>query len=108
MYPFAAPQRRRGQQYGQGDRDQRVLGAATEPGCKGTGRAQPQLAYLISRHATAYTWLPASTQTFPDPPALARRLAAQGFTEVSYELFMGGVCAMHVGTRPAPSARRPV
>jgi demethylmenaquinone methyltransferase/2-methoxy-6-polyprenyl-1,4-benzoquinol methylase len=70
-------------------------------------RVLPRIGRLISRHATAYTWLPASTQTFPDSPALARRMAAQGFTEVSYELFMGGVCAMHVGTRPA-LPRRPV
>jgi demethylmenaquinone methyltransferase/2-methoxy-6-polyprenyl-1,4-benzoquinol methylase len=71
-------------------------------------RVLPWIGRLISRHATAYTWLPASTQTFPDPPELANRMTAQGFTEVSYGLFMGGVCAMHVGTRPAPPARRPV
>ncbi len=71
-------------------------------------RVLPWIGRLISRHATAYTWLPASTQTFPEPPELAHRMTAQGFTEVSYGLFMGGVCAMHVGTRPALSARRPV
>jgi demethylmenaquinone methyltransferase / 2-methoxy-6-polyprenyl-1,4-benzoquinol methylase len=71
-------------------------------------RVLPWIGRLISRHATAYSWLPASTQTFPEPPELARRMAAQGFTEVSYDLFMGGVCAMHVGTRPAPPAPRPV
>jgi demethylmenaquinone methyltransferase/2-methoxy-6-polyprenyl-1,4-benzoquinol methylase len=62
-------------------------------------RVLPLIGRLISRHATAYTWLPASTQTFPAPPELARRMAGQGFTAVSYRLFMGGVCAMHVGTR---------
>jgi demethylmenaquinone methyltransferase/2-methoxy-6-polyprenyl-1,4-benzoquinol methylase len=71
-------------------------------------RVLPRIGRLISRHATAYTWLPASTQAFPEPPELARRMAAQGFTEVSYALFMGGVCAMHVGTRPAFPAPRPV
>jgi demethylmenaquinone methyltransferase / 2-methoxy-6-polyprenyl-1,4-benzoquinol methylase len=70
-------------------------------------RVLPWIGRLISRHATAYTWLPASTQTFPEPPELARRMTAQGFAEVSYGLFMGGVCAMHVGTRPAPPASRP-
>jgi demethylmenaquinone methyltransferase / 2-methoxy-6-polyprenyl-1,4-benzoquinol methylase len=69
-------------------------------------RVLPRIGRLISRHATAYTWLPASTQAFPEPPELARRMAAQGFTEVSYALFMGGVCAMHVGTRPASLAPR--
>jgi demethylmenaquinone methyltransferase / 2-methoxy-6-polyprenyl-1,4-benzoquinol methylase len=71
-------------------------------------RVLPRIGRLISRHATAYTWLPASTQAFPEPPELARRMVAQGFTEVSYALFMGGVCAMHVGTRPASPAPRPV
>jgi demethylmenaquinone methyltransferase/2-methoxy-6-polyprenyl-1,4-benzoquinol methylase len=71
-------------------------------------RVLPRIGRLISRHATAYTWLPASTQAFPEPPELARRMAAQGFSEVFYALFMGGVCAMHVGTRPASPAPRPV
>ena len=71
-------------------------------------RVLPRIGRLISRHATAYTWLPASTQAFPEPPELARRMVAQGFTEVSYALFMGGVCGMHVGTRPASPAPRRV
>lgn len=62
-------------------------------------RVLPRIGRLISKHTTAYTWLPESTFAFPGPPELARRLAAQGFRDVSYELFMGGVCAMHVGTR---------
>ena len=33
----------------------------------------------ISKHTTAYTWLPESTFAFPEPPELARRLEAQGF-----------------------------
>ncbi len=71
-------------------------------------RVLPRIGRLISRHATAYTWLPASTQTFPEPAELARRMAEQSFTEVSYDRFMGGVCAMHVGTRSTRPVRRPV
>lgn len=59
----------------------------------------PWVGRRISKHTTAYTWLPESTLAFPEPPELARRLAAQGFREVSYQLFLGGVCALHVGTR---------
>lgn len=59
----------------------------------------PWVGRRISKHTTAYTWLPESTLAFPEPPELARRLAAEGFREVSYELFLGGVCALHVGTR---------
>ena len=62
-------------------------------------RVLPWIGRRISKHTTAYTWLPESTFAVPGPPELARRLAGQGFREVWYELFMGGVCAMHVGTR---------
>jgi demethylmenaquinone methyltransferase/2-methoxy-6-polyprenyl-1,4-benzoquinol methylase len=59
----------------------------------------PLIGRAISKHTTAYSWLPESTRVFPSPPDLARRMEAQGFQSVSYKLFMGGVCAMHVGTR---------
>jgi demethylmenaquinone methyltransferase / 2-methoxy-6-polyprenyl-1,4-benzoquinol methylase len=62
-------------------------------------RIMPVIGRLISKHTTAYSWLPESTQVFPSPPELARRIESQGFERVSYKLFMGGVCAMHVGTR---------
>jgi demethylmenaquinone methyltransferase/2-methoxy-6-polyprenyl-1,4-benzoquinol methylase len=62
-------------------------------------RVLPWVGRRISKHTTAYTWLPASTFAFPQPPELARRLRGQGFREVSFRLFMGGVCALHVGTR---------
>jgi demethylmenaquinone methyltransferase / 2-methoxy-6-polyprenyl-1,4-benzoquinol methylase len=62
-------------------------------------RVMPLIGRLISKHTTAYSWLPESTRVFPAPPELARRMEAQGFESVSYKLFMGGVCAMHVGTK---------
>lgn len=62
-------------------------------------RALPRIGRLISKHTTAYTWLPESTVAFPPPAELARRMAAQGFRDVWYTLFLGGVCALHVGTR---------
>jgi demethylmenaquinone methyltransferase / 2-methoxy-6-polyprenyl-1,4-benzoquinol methylase len=62
-------------------------------------RVLPWIGRRISRHATAYTWLPASTLAFPQPAELARRLEAEGFREVSYRLLMGGVSALHVATR---------
>jgi demethylmenaquinone methyltransferase/2-methoxy-6-polyprenyl-1,4-benzoquinol methylase len=64
-------------------------------------RVLPRLGRLISKHRTAYTWLPESTQAFPGPVELTRRLAAQGFAEVTYRLLMGGVCVLYVGTRTA-------
>jgi demethylmenaquinone methyltransferase/2-methoxy-6-polyprenyl-1,4-benzoquinol methylase len=64
-------------------------------------RVLPWIGRRISKHTTAYQWLPESTQAFPSPDDFAARLAASGFRDVSYTLFMGGVCAMHVGTREA-------
>ncbi len=62
-------------------------------------RVMPWIGRRISKHTTAYSWLPESTQTFPSPEEFAHRMTANGFGDVSYRLFMGGVCAMHVGTK---------
>lgn len=62
-------------------------------------RVLPLIGRWISKHTTAYTWLPESTRVFPEPAELARRMEDRGFTGVSYELLMGGVCALHVGTK---------
>lgn len=59
----------------------------------------PLLGRLVSKHESAYTWLPASARAFPGPRAFAARLRATEFTDVRYRLFMGGVTALHVGTR---------
>jgi len=62
-------------------------------------RVMPLIGRAISKHTTAYSWLPESTRVFPSPPELVRRMESQGFESVSFHRFMGGVCAMHVGTR---------
>jgi demethylmenaquinone methyltransferase/2-methoxy-6-polyprenyl-1,4-benzoquinol methylase len=62
-------------------------------------RIMPWIGRVISKHTTAYTWLPESARVFPPPAELMRRMELQGFADVGYQLFMGGVCAMHVGTR---------
>jgi demethylmenaquinone methyltransferase / 2-methoxy-6-polyprenyl-1,4-benzoquinol methylase len=59
----------------------------------------PWIGRRISKHTTAYTWLPESTQAFPPPAELARRMTEHGFSEVQWRLFLGGVCALHEGTR---------
>ena len=59
----------------------------------------PWIGRLISKHRTAYSWLPESARVFPRPAELARQIQSRGFRGVSYKLFMGGVCAMHVGTK---------
>jgi demethylmenaquinone methyltransferase/2-methoxy-6-polyprenyl-1,4-benzoquinol methylase len=62
-------------------------------------RVLPWIGRAISKHTNAYTWLPESTRTFPAPSELARRMEGAGFAAVGYRLYMGGVTAMHVGTR---------
>ncbi len=62
-------------------------------------RVLPWIGRVVSKHTTAYTWLPESTQAFPGPPELARRMERAGFSEVSYRLFMGGVTALHTGQK---------
>jgi demethylmenaquinone methyltransferase/2-methoxy-6-polyprenyl-1,4-benzoquinol methylase len=62
-------------------------------------RLMPAIGRAISGHESAYTWLPASARAFPGPEELARRIEAAGFDHVEHEPLMGGVCALHVGTR---------
>jgi demethylmenaquinone methyltransferase/2-methoxy-6-polyprenyl-1,4-benzoquinol methylase len=62
-------------------------------------RVLPWIGRRVSKHTTAYTWLPESTQAFPPPAELAQRMESRGFGDVRYKLFLGGVCALHEGTR---------
>jgi demethylmenaquinone methyltransferase / 2-methoxy-6-polyprenyl-1,4-benzoquinol methylase len=62
-------------------------------------RVLPLIGRVISKHTTAYSWLPESARVFPPPAELARRIRDQGFVEVNYELLMGGVCALYVATK---------
>jgi demethylmenaquinone methyltransferase / 2-methoxy-6-polyprenyl-1,4-benzoquinol methylase len=59
----------------------------------------PWIGRRVSRHDTAYSYLPASVLEFPDPRDLIRRMEAQGFTEVRYRPLLGGICGLHVGRR---------
>jgi demethylmenaquinone methyltransferase/2-methoxy-6-polyprenyl-1,4-benzoquinol methylase len=62
-------------------------------------RILPAIGRLVSKHRDAYTYLPESVLAFPEPAALAQRLAAAGFSNVGFELLTGGICAVHHGTR---------
>jgi demethylmenaquinone methyltransferase/2-methoxy-6-polyprenyl-1,4-benzoquinol methylase len=73
-------------------------------------RLLPLVGGLVSRHRSAYRYLPASVLAFPEPPALARLMETAGFGQVSWRLLLGGICAVHVGTRmpaaePDPALR---
>jgi demethylmenaquinone methyltransferase / 2-methoxy-6-polyprenyl-1,4-benzoquinol methylase len=49
----------------------------------------------------AYSYLPDSVRTFPEPERLARMLDAAGLTQIRWLLLAGGIIAIHSGTRPA-------
>jgi demethylmenaquinone methyltransferase/2-methoxy-6-polyprenyl-1,4-benzoquinol methylase len=64
-------------------------------------RLLPLIGKLVSRHGDAYEYLPASVLEFPEPAALAELMRRSGFSDVSYGLLFGGICALHTGTRHA-------
>lgn len=59
----------------------------------------PLVGRMVSKHSSAYTYLPESVMQFPEPPEMARRMAAAGFTGVKWETLSGGIAALHHGTR---------
>jgi demethylmenaquinone methyltransferase/2-methoxy-6-polyprenyl-1,4-benzoquinol methylase len=59
----------------------------------------PMIGRAISRHDTAYSYLPASVLDFPSPDVLADRIRAAGFEDVRWESYSAGIVAAHVATR---------
>lgn len=59
----------------------------------------PRIGRRVSKHRSAYDWLPASVLSFPEPEGLATRLAAAGFGQVRFERRWGGIVAIHTGER---------
>jgi demethylmenaquinone methyltransferase/2-methoxy-6-polyprenyl-1,4-benzoquinol methylase len=59
----------------------------------------PRIGRAISRHDSAYSYLPASVLDFPEPRELARRLSAAGFDAVRWGSKTGGIVAIHAGER---------
>jgi len=62
-------------------------------------RVLPLIGRLISRHGSAYSYLPESVLRFPEPPELARLMAAAGFEDVQWEVMTGGIVAAHRARR---------
>ena len=65
----------------------------------------PFIGRLVSKHTTAYTYLPESVMNFPEPDALAARMTSAGFVDVSYRRLTGGICALHSGRRAMGDGR---
>ena len=59
----------------------------------------PRIGRMVSKHRSAYDWLPASVLPFPEPPELARRLEGAGFASVTWQTLWSGIVAIHTGIR---------
>jgi demethylmenaquinone methyltransferase/2-methoxy-6-polyprenyl-1,4-benzoquinol methylase len=64
----------------------------------------PLIGRTVSRHQSAYAYLPASVGTFPPPPAFARRIAAAGFVDVRAVPLTFGIVYLYVATRAGTRA----
>jgi demethylmenaquinone methyltransferase/2-methoxy-6-polyprenyl-1,4-benzoquinol methylase len=62
-------------------------------------RVLPLVGKLVSKHNTAYTYLPESVRAFPGPQELAARMERAGFADVAWKTLSGGIAALHWGTR---------
>ena len=62
-------------------------------------RVLPLVGRMVSKHSSAYTYLPESVRQFPEPPELAERMRRAGFADVQWKRLSGGIAALHWGTR---------
>ncbi|HUE96604.1 MAG TPA: class I SAM-dependent methyltransferase [Longimicrobiaceae bacterium] len=62
-------------------------------------RVLPLIGRLISKHGSAYSYLPESVLRFPEPTQLAERMQKAGFAGIEWWPMTGGIVALHVGTR---------
>jgi demethylmenaquinone methyltransferase/2-methoxy-6-polyprenyl-1,4-benzoquinol methylase len=63
-------------------------------------RVVPMLGSLAG-DPDAYSYLPESVRSFPEPRELAARIDAAGFSEIRWLLLAGGIIAIHSATRSA-------
>ncbi len=54
---------------------------------------------MVSKHTTAYSYLPRSVLDFADPADLAERFRRAGFGEVGHETLSLGIAMIHWGVR---------
>jgi demethylmenaquinone methyltransferase / 2-methoxy-6-polyprenyl-1,4-benzoquinol methylase len=66
----------------------------------------PLVGRLVSRHRSAYSYLPASVGTFPPPPEFVRLIAAAGFSRVRTVPLTLGIVYLYVADRRGERADR--
>jgi demethylmenaquinone methyltransferase/2-methoxy-6-polyprenyl-1,4-benzoquinol methylase len=62
-------------------------------------RVLPQIGRFVSKHKSAYTYLPASVEEFPEPEALALRMRDAGFSDTGGERQTFGIAWVSWGTK---------
>jgi len=62
-------------------------------------RVLPAVGRLVSKHDSAYTYLPESVRHFPEPKELAAKMERAGFGGIEWKMLSGGIAALHWGTR---------
>jgi demethylmenaquinone methyltransferase/2-methoxy-6-polyprenyl-1,4-benzoquinol methylase len=62
----------------------------------------PQLGRFVSRHQSAYSYLPASVGTFPAPAVFAATISSHGFTDVRPVPLSLGIVYLYIATRARP------
>ncbi|RYZ55665.1 MAG: bifunctional demethylmenaquinone methyltransferase/2-methoxy-6-polyprenyl-1,4-benzoquinol methylase UbiE [Sphingobacteriales bacterium] len=60
----------------------------------------PTLGKLVSRHSTAYTYLPESVRAFPEGPAFCALLEQCGFTKVKAKPLTFGITTLYTAFKP--------
>lgn len=59
----------------------------------------PFIGKLVSKHDSAYSYLPASVNTFPPPAEFCRRIAATDFSQVQAVPLTFGIVYLYTGTK---------
>ena len=62
-------------------------------------RALPLIARRVSSNPDSYVYLAESIRAWPNQPALADRIAAGGWSEVTWQNLLGGIVAVHSAVR---------
>lgn len=62
-------------------------------------RVLPLIGRMVSKHTSAYSYLPASVDRFPEPPEFRAHIAARGFGTVVSETLTLGVATLYSGIR---------
>lgn len=59
----------------------------------------PWVGRTVSRHSTAYSYLPESVVDFPSPVELVERMEQTGFAGVGFRRLTGGISVIHWGNK---------